>query len=111
MLSHIFLRDFAIIETLDLEFDQGMTALTGETGAGKSILVDAIGLVLGDRADSGVVRHGAAKTEITLAIDISDTPTALKWLQEQDLDQEDDCILRRVITSSGKSRAWINGTP
>ncbi|PWQ98533.1 DNA repair protein RecN [Leucothrix arctica] len=111
MLSHIFLRDFAIIETLDLEFDQGMTALTGETGAGKSILVDAIGLVLGDRADSGVVRHGAAKTEITLAIDISDTPTALKWLQEQDLDQDDDCILRRVITSSGKSRAWINGTP
>ena len=111
MLSHIFLRDFAIIETLDLEFDQGMTALTGETGAGKSILVDAIGLVLGDRADSGVVRHGAEKTEITLAIDISDTPTALKWLQEQELDQADDCILRRVITSSGKSRAWINGTP
>lgn len=111
MLSHIFLRDFAIIETLDLEFDQGMTALTGETGAGKSILVDAIGLVLGDRADSGVVRHGAEKTEITLAIDISDTPTALKWLQEQELDQADDCILRRVITSSGKSRAWINGSP
>ncbi|RVU84501.1 DNA repair protein RecN [Leucothrix sargassi] len=111
MLSHIFLRDFAIIETLDLEFDQGMTALTGETGAGKSILVDAIGLVLGDRADSGVVRHGAEKTEITLAIDISDTPTALKWLQDQELDQADDCILRRVITSSGKSRAWINGSP
>jgi DNA repair protein RecN (Recombination protein N) len=88
-----------------------MTALTGETGAGKSILVDAIGLVLGDRADSGVVRHGAEKTEITLAIDISDTPTALKWLQDQELDQANECILRRVITSSGKSRAWINGTP
>lgn len=111
MLSHIFLRDFAIIETLDLELEPGMTALTGETGAGKSILIDAIGLVLGDRADSGVVRHGAEKTEITLSIDLADTPSALKWLQAQDLDQDDQCILRRVITSSGKSRAWINGSP
>ncbi len=111
MLSHIFLRDFAIIESLDLELEPGMTALTGETGAGKSILIDAIGLVLGDRADSGVVRHGAEKTEITLTIDISDTPTALNWLQDNDLDEDDQCILRRVITNSGKSRAWINGTP
>ena len=111
MLSHIFLRDFAIIETLDLELEPGMTALTGETGAGKSILIDAIGLVLGDRADSGVVRHGAEKTEITLSIDVSDTPSAMQWLKDQDLDQDDQCILRRVITSSGKSRAWINGTP
>lgn len=111
MLSHIFLRDFAIIETLDLELEPGMTALTGETGAGKSILIDAIGLVLGDRADSGVVRHGAEKSEITLTIDISDTPDALIWLQENDLDEGDQCILRRVITSSGKSRAWINGSP
>ena len=111
MLSHIFLRDFAIIETLDLELEPGMTALTGETGAGKSILIDAIGLVLGDRADSGVVRHGAEKTEITLTIDIADTPNALVWLQENDLDEDDQCILRRVITSTGKSRAWINGSP
>lgn len=111
MLSHIFLRDFAIIETLDLELEPGMTALTGETGAGKSILIDAIGLVLGDRADSGVVRHGAEKTEITLSIDVSDTPSAMQWLKDQDLDQDDQCILRRVITNSGKSRAWINGTP
>ena len=111
MLSHIFLRDFAIIETLDLELEPGMTALTGETGAGKSILIDAIGLVLGDRADSGVVRHGAEKTEITLTIDIADTPSALVWLQENALDEDDQCILRRVITSNGKSRAWINGSP
>ena len=111
MLSHIFLRDFAIIETLDLELEPGMTALTGETGAGKSILIDAIGLVLGDRADSGVVRHGAEKTEITLTIDISDTPNALIWLQENDLDEDDQCILRRIITNNGKSRAWINGSP
>ncbi len=114
MLSHIYLKDFAIIEQLDLELRSGMTALTGETGAGKSILVDAIGLVLGDRADSGVVRHGAEKTEITLSVDIEDTPTAKQWLLEQDLildDADDECILRRVITASGKSRAWINGSP
>ncbi len=114
MLSHIYLKDFAIIEKLDLELKSGMTALTGETGAGKSILVDAIGLVLGDRADSGVVRHGADKTEITLSVDIEDTPSAKQWLIEQDLildEVDDECILRRVITSSGKSRAWINGSP
>ena len=115
MLSHIYLKDFAIIETLDLELKSGMTALTGETGAGKSILIDAIGLVLGDRADSGVVRHGAEKTEITLSVDIDDTPNARQWLIEQELclegDDSNECILRRVITSSGKSRAWINGSP
>ena len=115
MLSHIYLKDFAIIEKLDLELKSGMTALTGETGAGKSILIDAIGLVLGDRADSGVVRHGAEKTEITLSVDIDDIPGAKQWLIEQELsldsDMDDECILRRVITASGKSRAWINGSP
>jgi len=111
MLSHIFLRDFAIIETLDLDLEPGMTALTGETGAGKSILVDAIGLALGDRADSGVIRHGADKAEITLTIDITHIPLALSWLQEQALDQGEQCILRRVIAKNGKSRAWVNGTP
>jgi len=114
MLSHIYLKDFAIIEKLDLELKSGMTALTGETGAGKSILIDAIGLVLGDRADSSVVRHGTEKTEITLSVDIEDTPTAKQWLIEQELsldDVDDECILRRVITASGKSRAWINGSP
>ncbi len=115
MLSHIYLKNFAIIEKLDLELKSGMTALTGETGAGKSILIDAIGLVLGDRADSGVVRHGAEKAEITLSVDIEDTPTAIHWLQEQELanetDEENQCILRRVISSNGKSRAWINGSP
>jgi len=113
MLSHIYLKDFAIIETLDLELKTGMTALTGETGAGKSILIDAIGLVLGDRADSGVVRHEAEKAEITLTVELNDTPNAQQWLIEQELsdDSEEQCILRRVITSKGKSRAWINGTP
>jgi len=111
MLSHIHLKNFAIIENLDLELKPGMTALTGETGAGKSILIDAIGLVLGDRADSGVVRHGADRAEITLTIDIEQSPAAQTWLQEQALDEDDQCILRRIISASGKSRAWINGSP
>lgn len=111
MLTHIYIRDFAIIETLDLELQSGMTALTGETGAGKSILVDAIGLVLGDRADSGVVRYGAESTEITLSVDINAAPIAKAWLKEQALDTDDVCILRRVISAAGKSRAWINGSP
>ena len=114
MLSHIHLKNFAIIETLDLELKTGMTALTGETGAGKSILIDAIGLVLGDRAENGVVRHGADKAEITLTVELDDTPSAQTWLAEQDLSEDNDgnqCILRRVITANGKSRAWINGSP
>ena len=111
MLNHIYLKNFAIVEKLDLDLNSGMTALTGETGAGKSILIDAIGLVLGDRADSGVVRHGTDKAEITLSVDLEDTPSAKEWLIQQDLDDDEQCILRRVISSSGKSRAWINGTP
>lgn len=111
MLSHIHIRDFAIIEELDLELKSGTSALTGETGAGKSILIDAIGLVLGDRADSGIVRYGANKTEITLTVDIEQTPHAKAWLIEQDLYEDDFCILRRVISAKGASRAWINGSP
>jgi len=113
MLSHIHLKNFAIIEKLDLELKSGMTALTGETGAGKSILIDAIGLVLGDRADSCAVRHGADKAEITLTVELEDSPSAQAWLSEQDLSEDNDpqCILRRVITANGKSRAWINGSP
>jgi len=111
MLSHIHLKNFAIVENLDLELKPGMTALTGETGAGKSILIDAIGLVLGDRADSGVVRHGTDKAEITLSIDIEQSPSAKKWLKEQELDEDEQCILRRIISTNGKSRAWINGSP
>lgn len=112
MLTHIHIRDFAIIETLDLDLYPGMTALTGETGAGKSILLDAIGLVLGDKADSNTVRHGAEKADITLSVDVSHTPSARAWLEEQSLECADEtCILRRVVTTQGKSRAWINGSP
>jgi DNA repair protein RecN (Recombination protein N) len=112
MLTYIHIRDFAIITDLELELHAGMTALTGETGAGKSILLDAIGLVLGDKADSGSVRYGAEKADITLTVDLSNTPQAQTWLAEQELSTEDEtCILRRVVTNTGKSRAWINGSP
>lgn len=112
MLTHIYIRNFAIIDELDLDLYSGMTALTGETGAGKSILLDAIGLVLGDKANAQTVRHGTDRAEITLTVDTSHTPLAKDWLQAHALDVEDNtCILRRVVSKAGKSRAWINGSP
>ncbi|WP_412851693.1 DNA repair protein RecN [Ectothiorhodospira shaposhnikovii] len=109
MLTHIQIRDFAIVDELTLDLSTGMTALTGETGAGKSILVDALGLVLGDRADSTTVRHGAERAEISARFDISREAEARAWLESQDLDTE-ECLIRRVIARDGKSRAWINGS-
>ena len=85
MLTHIQIKNFAIIESLELDLQQGLTTLTGETGAGKSILLDAIGLVLGDKADSQTVRHGADKAEISLEVDIRELSQAFAWLQAQDL--------------------------
>ncbi|MEJ2059593.1 MAG: DNA repair protein RecN [Gammaproteobacteria bacterium] len=111
MLTHIHIRDFAIIEELELELDAGLTVLTGETGAGKSILVDAIGLVLGDRADSGVVRTGAERAEISLSLDLENHDEANQWLVDNDLDAGSECHLRRVIGSDGRSRAYVNATP
>jgi DNA repair protein RecN (Recombination protein N) len=111
MLSHIHIRNFAIIEELSLDLHTGMTALTGETGAGKSILLDAIGLVLGDRTDSSVVRYGTTKTDISLSVDVQHLPQAQAWLHKRGLDDEEHCLLRRTISNTGKSRAWINGTP
>ena len=83
MLSHIHVRNLAIVDAIEVELDDGMTALTGETGAGKSILVDALGLVLGDRADSGVIRHGAERAEITASFDISRQDGVRGWLAER----------------------------
>ena len=110
MLTHIRIRDFAIIEELDLELHDGLTVVTGETGAGKSIMVDAIGLVLGDRADAGSVRHGAERAEITLTLETS-SPAIHDWLAAHDIESDGQCLLRRVITAEGRSRATINGTP
>jgi DNA repair protein RecN (Recombination protein N) len=109
MLTLLQIRDFAIIESLELELTGGLTVLTGETGAGKSILVDALGLVLGDRADASTVRHNAERAEIIAYFELSDTPAGQAWLAAQDLAEEDACILRRVLTKDGRSRAYING--
>lgn len=111
MLLHLHIRDFAIVPLLEQDFQPGFTAISGETGAGKSILVDALGLLLGERADSQWVRHGAESAELSAEFDLCDNPPARAWLQEQSLDADGACLLRRVILAGGRSRAWINGTP
>ncbi|NMY51004.1 DNA repair protein RecN [Pseudomonas sp. WS 5011] len=111
MLVHLSVHNYAIVEHLDLELDAGMSVISGETGAGKSIMLDALGLTLGDRADSGVVRPGADKADILASFDLHDIPEARAWLAERDLDNDGPCILRRVITAEGRSRGYINGSP
>ncbi|MGJ8685913.1 MAG: DNA repair protein RecN [Spongiibacteraceae bacterium] len=109
MLTHIAIKNFAISESLEVDFQPGMTVLTGETGAGKSIMLDALGLALGDRADSNVVRAGAERSDIHASFDLDNIPTAQQWLQTRELDAADECVLRRVITKEGRSRGYING--
>ena len=108
-LRRIALRDFVIVQALELELSSGFTVLTGETGAGKSILIDALQLVLGARADSGVVREGANKTDICAEFDCPEH--ARGWLEEAGMEVDDLLLLRRTVDVQGKSRAWINGTP
>lgn len=109
MLTNLQVRDFAIVDQIDVAFEAGMTVLTGETGAGKSILVDALGLVLGERGSAQLVRDGAKRAEFTAEFDVSSVAAAQAWLEEQALDVDDDCLLRRVISADGRSRAFING--
>lgn len=111
MLTHIHIANFAIIDQLELNFSDGFTVLTGETGAGKSIIVDAIGLALGERADAKVIRSGAERTEITLSFDTQHLQQARRWLEDNDLSRDEGCLIRRVITRDGRSRGYINGTP
>ncbi|MGB0783993.1 MAG: DNA repair protein RecN [Marinomonas sp.] len=111
MLTSIAISNFAIVESLELEFKQGMTVISGETGAGKSIMVDALSLCLGDRTDAAVVRHGEKKADISASFDIQHYPHVYKWLEERDLEQDQHCILRRVISKEGRSKAYINGRP
>jgi len=108
-LKRIALRDFVIVRELELDLSGGFSVLTGETGAGKSILVDALQLALGSRADAGVVREGAARADISAEFDLP--PALAPWLDEAGFDADDSLLLRRSIDSQGKSRAWINGGP
>ncbi len=111
MLTHIHIWNFAIVEQLDIEFESGLTVLTGETGAGKSILLDALNLALGDRADTSVIRHGSDKAEISVTFSLNDCAEAGNWLAEHEMQSEDECIIRRTINRNGPSRAFINGIP
>ena len=111
MLIHISVKNYAIVDHLDLELHEGMSVISGETGAGKSIMLDALSLTLGARADSSVIRPGADKADILSSFDITHIPEAQLWLKQRDLDNEAQCILRRIITREGRSRGYINGTP
>lgn len=109
MLEHIHIENFAIIENLDLDLCSGMTVITGDTGAGKSIVIDALDIALGHRADSKFIREGAARCEINAAFDIRHCKNAQLWLQETDFENDLSCIIRRVITTDGRSKNYING--
>ncbi len=110
MLELLHIRNFAIIDSLELEFDRGLTALTGETGAGKSILLDAIKLIAGDRADSDSIRSGCDRAEISAHFDLADAALARDWLAESDMLDGDDCVIRRRLAAGGRSKAFINGS-
>ncbi|MGS0673478.1 DNA repair protein RecN [Shewanella sp. 0m-4] len=111
MLCQLSINNFAIVRFLELDFKAGMTSITGETGAGKSIAIDALGLCLGNRADANSIRPGATKAEVSARFLLDDTPAAKRWLEDNDLELDDECILRRTISSDGRSRAYINGNP
>ncbi|MCW8331970.1 DNA repair protein RecN [Photobacterium sp. SDRW27] len=111
MLAHMTISNFAIVKNLEFELKSGMTTITGETGAGKSIAIDALGLCLGDRADAGMVRPNEDKAEISAAFSLQNNQSARRWLEDNELVDGEECILRRVITKEGRSRGFINGSP
>ena len=110
MLESLSITNFVIVDQLELNFDAGFTALTGETGAGKSILIDALSLALGSRSETGIVRNGYDKSEISATFNIVNNHDATKWLNENDIETEGGLLLRRVVFSDGKSKAYINGS-
>jgi DNA repair protein RecN (Recombination protein N) len=111
MLRSLYVKDFAIVGEADIAFQPGLSVVTGETGAGKSLLVDALLLLSGGRADAGVIRVGCERAELTAEFDLSDAAAARDWLAAEELDDDGACQLRRVIRAEGSSRAWINGRP
>ncbi|MDG2046853.1 MAG: DNA repair protein RecN [Halioglobus sp.] len=110
MLAQLSISNYTIVSSLDMDFFSGMTVITGETGAGKSIMLDALGLCLGDRADSKTVRHGCDRAEIIANFDVTAIPLAIAWLQDRELHTSNECLLRRLVTADGRSRAYINGS-
>lgn len=114
MLLSLSITNFTLVEHLEIDFTAGMTAITGETGAGKSLILDALGMALGDRADTNLIRQGAERLEIAASFDLGNNPQPREWLQQQDLLQEDlqsECLLRRTLSREGRSRGFINGSP
>ena len=114
MLQQLSIQNYATVDSLEIEFKAGMSVISGETGAGKSIMLGGLGLTLGDRADKGIVRTGAKKADICAEFDITNIPAAQKWLSENDLQEESDsgsCLLRRVVNADGRSKGYINGSP
>lgn len=110
MLKHLSIKDFVIVDRVELDFMPGFTVLTGETGAGKSILIDALTLALGERGDASQIRHGCERAEINVTFDISALPALQQWLEEHDLQGDpDSCLMRRVIETNGRSRNYLNG--
>src|SRR5882672_1864450 len=111
MLRSLSIRNFVVVETLDVDFGAGFTVLTGETGAGKSILLDALGLLLGDRFEQRQLRPGAERAELAATFDLDGAHGVVRWLGTEGLDAGNELLLRRVQDAQGKSRAWINGRP
>lgn len=111
MLQNLNIINLAIVESLDLNLEKGLSVLTGETGAGKSILLTALGLALGDRADASYIRPDCERAEINLSFDLSDAPAAKAWMEENEFDADEQCLIRRTIRQDGKSKAYINGRP
>jgi DNA repair protein RecN (Recombination protein N) len=108
MLLNLNIIDLAVVKSLDINLEKGMSVLTGETGAGKSILLTALGLALGDRADAGYVRPHCKRAEINLEFDLSDAPQAQQWLEEHELDHDQHCLIRRIVNEDGRSKAFLN---
>ena len=111
MLTHIHIKNYTLVKALSLDLKTGLHVLTGETGAGKSIIVDAVSLALGARADTNPVGHGADQCDISLCFDVNNIPKAKKWLQKQQFDNDGECIIRRTINQDGRSRSTINANP
>ncbi|MFV1996995.1 MAG: DNA repair protein RecN [Acidiferrobacterales bacterium] len=111
MLAHLYIRDFTIVSQLEIGFTSGLTVLTGETGAGKSIIIDALALVLGQRADNRVIRHGCQRTEITANFELDRASDAAVWLMKHDMFGDNECVVRRIIERDKPTRGFINGRP